>query len=81
MVIETVYYQRLEATIIDGINWFWKNIQRDSKEKEYWFQQMVVEHIHMQKINPRLNLILYTKIKTKCIIDLNVKQKTIKHLE
>lgn len=42
---------------------------------------MVIEHIHKQKIKPRLNLTLHIKIKTKWIIDLNVKQKTIKNLE
>ena len=33
--------------------------------------------IHRQKMNPDLNLTLYTKINLKCIMDLNVKQYDI----
>lgn len=40
---------------------------------------MAVKHldIHMKKLNPRLNLTLFTEIKSKWIIDLNRKQKSV----
>ena len=48
-----------------------------------YFQQMVLKHFytHMQKYNLDLNLTLHTKIKSRWIIDPNVKHKAIKLLE
>lgn len=58
---------------------FGKIYEKIQRRKKYSFQQMVAEHldIHMKKINPRLNIILYTQIKSKWMIDLNIKQKTM----
>ena len=56
-------------------------------EKRLSFQRMVLEQldIHMQKIKNKQNnldteLIHFTKINSKQIIDLNIKRKTIKFL-
>ena len=38
-------------------------------------------HPHTKKANLNIDFTLYTKINSKCITDLNVKHKTVKHLE
>ena len=48
------------------------------------FQQIMLEQLHIhgeRKLNFNLNLTHYAKINSKWIMDLNLKHKTVKHLE
>ena len=65
------------------VNWSLTKRQRQYYRAKIVFSKMVMKQVDicMQKMNLDTDLMLFTKMNSKWIIDLNVKCKTIKLLE